>query len=318
MTNRSVLLKADGLLLNHYINRLPLTLEELERIAHDMDWLLDTYQEATDFISRAGIADFVKEHKAFATIYDGQTVILYDGQLPYSEKLQYICHEMGHIVLQHTTENGVIGLCDDPQRMVAQEEEADAFAAEMMAPACVMHERGITDIESLIKTHLLSREQAVRHAENLARQPDTEEERKLCATINHREKRGTDKYKAIGAVAFVIVSAFLTLSMLKSLIGVSLESGSSSQVVSLPAATSSANSSNSSSSSWADSTTLPPIEETLEESSAEPSENAVYVTTKGKKYHKPDCYHIAGKTNIIKLTIEEAEQSGYEPCKDCF
>lgn len=59
-----------------------------------------------------------------------------------------------------------------------------------------MHERGITDIESLIKTHLLSREQAVRHAENLARQPDTEEERKLCATINHREKRGTDKYKA--------------------------------------------------------------------------------------------------------------------------
>lgn len=81
MTNRSVLLKADGLLLNHYINRLPLTLEELERIAHDMDWLLDTYQEATDFISRAGIADFVKEHKAFATIYDGQAVILYDGQL---------------------------------------------------------------------------------------------------------------------------------------------------------------------------------------------------------------------------------------------
>ena len=190
--------------------------------------------------------------------------------------------------------------------------KADAFAAEMTAPACVMHERGITDIESLIKTHLLSREQAVRHAENLARQPDTEEERKLCATINHREKRGTDKYKAIGAAAFVIVSAFLTLSMLKSLIGVSLESGSSQIIGSM-------NSSKPSSSSRADSTTLPPIvEETPEESSDEPSENAVYVTTKGKKYHKPNCYHIAGKANIIKLTIEEAEQSGYEPCKDCF
>ena len=47
MTNRSVLLKADGLLLNHYINRLPLTLEELERIAHDMDWLLDRSEEHT-------------------------------------------------------------------------------------------------------------------------------------------------------------------------------------------------------------------------------------------------------------------------------
>lgn len=195
--------------------------------------------------------------------------------------------------------------------------ESGRFAAEMMAPACVMHERGITDIESLIKTQLLSREQAVRHAENLARQPDTEEERKLCATINHREKNDKGKYTALGVATFVIVSVFLMLSMLKSLIGISPENDTS-QVISIPA-TSSANSSNPSSSSRADSTTLPPIvEETPEESSAEPSENAVYVTTKGKKYHKPDCYHIAGKTNIIKLTIEEAEQSGYEPCKDCF
>lgn len=87
-----------------------------------------------------------------------------------------------------------------------------------------MHERGITDIESLIKLTFKQRTSSPACG-NLARQPDTEEERKLCATINHREKRGTDKYKAIGAAAFVIVSAFLTLSMLKSLIGVSLESG---------------------------------------------------------------------------------------------
>jgi len=75
-----------------------------------------------------------------------------------------------------------------------------------------MHERGITDIESLIKTHLLSREQAVRHAENLARQPDTEEERKLCATINHREKRGTDKYKATGISIITLINWTTTAS----------------------------------------------------------------------------------------------------------
>lgn len=307
-TNRSVLLKADGLLLNHYISRLPLTLEELERIAHDMDWLITTYQEAADFIGKAGMAEFVKEHKALTTIYDGQTMILYDGQLPYAEKLQYICHEMGHIVLQHTSESNIVGLCDDPKRMVAQEEEADAFAAEMMAPACVMHERGITDIEGLLKTHLLSREQAVRHAENLAREPDTEEERKLCDTINHHERgRGG---LAAGVAAFVAACAMLVAAVINS----APQNDSKPPLV-----TSAASSSSSFSSSSSAIDTLPVVtEEEPPAVSSDESENAVCVTTKGKKYHKPDCYHIAGKTNIIKLTIEEAEQSGYEPCKDCF
>lgn len=319
-TNRSVLLKADGFLLNHYINRLPLTLEELERIARNMGWLLDTYQEAEEFIVKAGMADFVKNHKAMATTFEGQTMILYDGQLPYAEKLQYICHEMGHITLRHTTENGIVGLCNDPQRMVMQEEEADAFAAEMMAPACVMYERGIIDIEGLINTHLISKEQAVKHAENLSRRPDTEEERMLCDVINHRGKTGKDKNILWGACAFAFVCVLMTSLALVSTI--KTPDNTSSPATSSTVATSAPNNTDTTKS---DKTTVPtpnittnvPMEETLE-SSTEYSETAVYVTTKGKKYHKPDCYHIAGKTNIFKLTIEEAEQGGYAPCKDCF
>ena len=323
-TNRSVLLKADGFLLNHYINRLPLTLEELERIARDMGWLLDTYQEAGEFIDTAGMADFVKDHKAMTTTFEGQTMILYDGQLPYAEKLQYICHEMGHITLRHTTENGIVGLCDDPQRMVMQEEEADAFAAEMMAPACVMHERGITDIEGLINTHLISREQAVKHAENLSRRPDTEEELKLCDVINHRGK--TSKNILWGVCAFALICVLMTLLMFVNTINVP-DSTSSPAQNSTVTTTAPEPSSGSADTTKPDKTTVPTsgtttttthTEEEPQESSVEPTENAVYVTPKGKKYHKPDCYHIAGKTNIFKLTVEEAEQSGYEPCKDCF
>lgn len=43
----------------------------------------------------------------------------------------------------------------------------------------------------------------------------------------------------------------------------------------------------------------------------------VVITKSGKKYHKPDCYHVIG-SEVIELTISEAEAAGYKPCKDCF
>ena len=47
------------------------------------------------------------------------------------------------------------------------------------------------------------------------------------------------------------------------------------------------------------------------------SSEIVVVTKSGKKYHKPNCYHVIG-SEVIELTISEAEAAGYEPCKDCF
>lgn len=47
------------------------------------------------------------------------------------------------------------------------------------------------------------------------------------------------------------------------------------------------------------------------------SSEIVVVTKSGKKYHKLDCYHVAG-SDVIELTISEAEAAGYKPCKDCF
>ena len=43
--------------------------------------------------------------------------------------------------------------------------------------------------------------------------------------------------------------------------------------------------------------------------------NMVYVTPNGKKYHKKDCVHL-GK-NIRGLTVKNAKNEGYEPCKNC-
>lgn len=44
---------------------------------------------------------------------------------------------------------------------------------------------------------------------------------------------------------------------------------------------------------------------------------SVFVTKNGTKYHKEDCYHIKD-SDVIELTVSEAEAAGYEACKDCF
>lgn len=42
----------------------------------------------------------------------------------------------------------------------------------------------------------------------------------------------------------------------------------------------------------------------------EPQSETVYITKSGKRYHKADCRHIAGR-DVIEKTIAEAEEDGY-------
>ena len=44
----------------------------------------------------------------------------------------------------------------------------------------------------------------------------------------------------------------------------------------------------------------------------------VYITSSGNKYHKADCAHLKGKTNVNEINISEALSHGYMPCKSCF
>lgn len=57
-----------------------------------------------------------------------------------------------------------------------------------------------------------------------------------------------------------------------------------------------------------------PISEPL---SSFTTEEIVYITPSGKKYHKHNCYHIKDN-NAIAINIQEASSLGYAPCKDCF
>ena len=49
----------------------------------------------------------------------------------------------------------------------------------------------------------------------------------------------------------------------------------------------------------------------------EDSECEVVVTEYGAKYHYDSCYHLYRSENLSYYTVQEAQNMGYEPCKDC-
>lgn len=51
--------------------------------------------------------------------------------------------------------------------------------------------------------------------------------------------------------------------------------------------------------------------------SAISSEDVVYVTRTGEKYHQSNCIYIEDKTDLTEMSIDEAVQKGYEECKIC-
>lgn len=45
--------------------------------------------------------------------------------------------------------------------------------------------------------------------------------------------------------------------------------------------------------------------------------NTVYVTKAGKKYHERDCQTLAKSKNVKAISIQQAKNDGYKPCKVC-
>lgn len=54
------------------------------------------------------------------------------------------------------------------------------------------------------------------------------------------------------------------------------------------------------------------------ETSTQSSLDGCYVTVFGTKYHEENCRYLKGKTNITYMTLKEAADSGFKPCKVCI
>ncbi len=60
-----------------------------------------------------------------------------------------------------------------------------------------------------------------------------------------------------------------------------------------------------------------PREEMAKEIPSDPN-TIVYIASAGQKFHKAGCMYIKDKSNVIELTLEEAQALKKEPCSKCF
>lgn len=331
MGNTNIIRLANEFILEKEILNYPLKLENLRELVKSMGFYLFDYREAHGFIQTFGLEKyttapaftFLKKNEKDQPIH----AIMYKNELSYGEKLFCILHEIGHIYLNHTYD-GVLGKSPDENIANRQEQEADAFAYQVAAPICLLEAMDLDSIEAIESKTLLDGIRAehvfvllARHKENdeieqklitnyaryqLKTNPQPVYQREVPKPATEREnsialpakqgllKRFSEQLKEFTrlhpiactvAVLLVLVGAITTYQVVQQ----------QNPPVSFISAI--------------QTTPDAPTKQTQ-------SDGKVLIGKSGERYHLPGCQYV--NLNMDEVTVEEAEERGYMPCKRCF
>ena len=224
-----------------------------------------------------GILPIAERYPMFTYCGDDDKFVFYRANLSAESRTKMLAHELGHIELGHMGTQGV-RCSSDFKDSSPQEKEADEFAIELLAPACVFSKAFRITPEKISHLTLLDdqfSESAYISAK--AHTFDTAAEKQLYNNFTADKRK---KFKNI-FIAFLILIAFSSL------------------LYGIPKALHK---------------TFTKTSPTISSTSA--SEEVV-ITKTGKKYHYPNCRHVK-KREVFTISLEEAIEQGYTPCKDCI
>ena len=138
----------------------PLKISQLADVIHKHNWELYTYAQGTAEIKRLDLEEYHYTCDAFAyqSPQEGIKIFVNDN-LGYVEKVHALCHEIGHIVLLHTS-CGILGKNKNPVIANTQEREAEAFALELQAPGFVLCREHLTSVRKIVDAGLLPKQGA--------------------------------------------------------------------------------------------------------------------------------------------------------------
>ena len=92
--------------------------------------------------------------------------LIYDDEATTGRRRTAIAHELGHIFLGHEFAEGTYGRTFN-SRKPKSEEQADAFAARLLCPACVLWGLGIHTADDIAKICSVSLAEAKKRAERM-------------------------------------------------------------------------------------------------------------------------------------------------------
>ena len=181
-------------------------------------------------------------------------------------------------MLTHTSDNCVLGYSPCGLIDEHQEDEANAFALELLAPVCVLDRQRLADINSVSSVTLLDEKRSRLVVDEIKNHKKfTEYELKLCNQFEIKKlpRKSIKRKLIIGSLCFVLsVSVVVSINHF---FGYNIQ-----------------------------------MQQQFIDSAQE-----VFITKSGDKYHNKNCKHITNKKDIIHMSISEAETAGYKPCNDC-
>lgn len=294
-------------LLKNGISVLPITQDELEQILVSKGFTVVPYslplsEKRRKFFDLHGVTALAENYPAFTKGDANGGIVGYRIDYSMQERIFLLAHELGHISIGHLSSPAIAHKTSDSLTAL-QEQEADDFAIHLLAPVCILKQCSIRDVQSIERFTLLNRHYAEIAAGKInSHNLYTPEEKVLCEYFK-KYISGTKKIlkrnrcKAIlimcTVLSVVYVSGALTTFYANNPPTIPVQDESESIIQSTQPA---------------------------QVQSSPPSsnhDNFVCVTPDGEKYHKENCPTIS-RSNVTKITLEEAISLKYEPCKFCY
>ncbi len=283
---------AYNFLIKYRINSLNFNFNLLEEIALSNNWKLCSYSSNKDLIKSLNLEKNI-ELDAFSFIKKDSIIIFYNDKLQNNDIIFNILHEFGHIFLKHKN----ISYSLNCPNLVEQENEANLFACEVLAPSCVLKQLNIKSIDDILKFSNLPAKHSIYHINNITNFSNIDEiSERLIKIFNDYIKRNTyikeeTKPKKENHIQILSIFGIVSIILIVSFVFLK-EKGSSNDI--------------------------PLNNNTVNNSVNENIDNIIiyYATKTGSKYHLPDCRYIKNKNNLIPLNDNLFKN--YEPCSVCI
>ena len=186
--------KAVTTLLENAVNKLPISLTHIENIIKKNGWSIIGYNLNSEnhikLLKQYDVLSIAKRTKAFTYKHETEKIVFVRSGLSSNDKRMLLAHELGHIVLGHMSDSSVLGYKPGGLINEGQEDEANEFALEFLAPVCILCKNHISTPQLISETTLLDDKRSNLVADEVRKHKKyTEYELKLCNQFSTKKEK---------------------------------------------------------------------------------------------------------------------------------
>ena len=156
----NVIVQANDYIYHSKIAHLPVKSGDLVELISREGYDVFSYAQAKELIQFANLESYL-DADGFTYTHENFKAVLYKDELSSDERAFVLAHELGHIILKHTA-NGINKKTRNEYWISTQEEEADDFAYQLLAPICILKHKHIKTVNSIMQNTLLGKARSER------------------------------------------------------------------------------------------------------------------------------------------------------------